>query len=76
MKARKRLVKRVAEIDLRLSQIQKAGAVIKRHCTASPEEIRAAANECAARLHEAECLELGSKFHFDMASEQVRKLRR
>ena len=76
MKARKRLLKRVAEIDARLSQIEKEGAAIKGHCTASKEQLRVAANQYAAKLHEAECLELGSKFHFDMARAQMRKLRR
>jgi transposase len=41
LKASKKLLKRVAEIDARLVKIHKEGAVIKRHCFASDAEIRA-----------------------------------
>ena len=59
MKARKRLLKRVAEIDARLSVIAKEGAIIKKHCTATTEEIRAAANAHAEELRNKEAYALG-----------------
>ena len=52
LEACKRLLKHAAEIDSRLAQIQEDGAIIKRYCTASPEEIRAAVREYAAELDE------------------------
>ena len=59
MKARKRLLKRIAEIDAQLDGIQKDGATIKRHCQASSDEIRAEAQIHAKRLHEFDCVKLG-----------------
>jgi hypothetical protein len=50
LEACKRLLKRIEEIDSRLAQIQKDGATIKRYCTASPDEIRAAVREYTADL--------------------------
>ena len=58
-KKAEQILKRVAEIDSRLDKIQKEGAAIKKHCTASPDEIRAEAEKHAKYLHELECLELG-----------------
>lgn len=42
MKARERLLKRMAAIEAELASIQKDGAVIKQHCSATPDEIQAA----------------------------------
>jgi chromosome segregation ATPase len=74
LKARKKLLKRVAEIDLRLAEIQKDGAVIKRHCPATPEEIRAAAHEYEAELDRAEALMAGCKHFLDEAKATLRTL--
>lgn len=76
LKACKRLLKHVAEIDSRLAQIQRDGATIKRYCTASPEEIRAAVREYAAELDRAEALSHGSKFVADSTKAELRKARR
>jgi hypothetical protein len=62
MRQRKRLLKRLAVIDSRLAQIQKAGAAIKRHCNASPDEIRAEAEKHAKHLRDQEAVKLGAKF--------------
>jgi len=59
MKARKRLLKRLAEIDTQLAEIQKEGAIIKRHCHASADEIRSAASAYAKKLYDEECYKLG-----------------
>lgn len=67
LKARKRLLKRVAEIDSRLLRIQTEGVAIKKHCTASADEISAEALKHAKQLHDAECLELGMRFAKDAA---------
>lgn len=61
LKARKRLLKRLAEIDKQLLHIQREGAAIKKHCTASADEIRAAVAKHVKELHDAETLELGMK---------------
>jgi DNA repair ATPase RecN len=64
--ARKNLLRRVAEIDSRLAQIQKDGAAIKTHCQSSLEEIRAAAHEYEVELDKAAALEAVSKFMLDL----------
>lgn len=62
MKARRRLLKRVGEIDRQLGEIQKEGAAIKKHCAARDTDIQAEAAKWMKRLHDAECLDLGLKF--------------
>ena len=47
-------MKRVAEIDARLAKIQKDGAVIKKHCTATDAEIRAEVPKYRKALDDAE----------------------
>jgi hypothetical protein len=59
MKARKRLLKRVAEIDAELGRIQREGIAIKKHCTATADAIRAEAAAHAKKLHQDECYKLG-----------------
>jgi hypothetical protein len=61
LKARNRLLKRVAKIDAELARIQHEGVAIKKHCTASADEIRAEAAKHVKKLHDAETLELGMK---------------
>ena len=42
MRARARLLKRMSKVERDLAAIQQDGAVIKKHCTAAPDEIQAA----------------------------------
>jgi hypothetical protein len=65
LKRRKRLLKRLAEIDEQLDRIQREGVAIKKHCPSSADEIRAEAAKHAKELHQAELLELGMKFNTD-----------
>ena len=57
-----KILKRVAEMNSRLDQIQREGVAIKKHCTASKVEIRAEAEKHAKHLHERDALEMFDKF--------------
>lgn len=59
LRQRKRLLKRGAEIDKQLDRIQCEGVAIKKHSTASADEIRAEAVKHAKYLYDRECFELG-----------------
>jgi len=59
LRRRRRLLKRVAKIDTELAIIQREGVAIKKHCAASPDEIRAEADKHAKELQDAENHELG-----------------
>ena len=69
----KRLLKRVAKIDSRLPEIQKEGVAIKKHCTATADEVRAEAAKHAKYLHDRKCVELGLQM---MRHSQLDQLRR
>jgi hypothetical protein len=73
MKARKKLLKRVAEIDSRLAKIQKEGAIIKRHCSATDAEIRAEVPKYEKELDDAEAFALGQKFMPSQMRAEFRK---
>ena len=62
MRLRARLAKRLLRIEGALTSIEKDGAIIKKHCSATPEEIQAAIREHKKARHDAECLVLGMKF--------------
>ncbi len=62
LRARKRLLRRVAKIDSQLDKIQREGVAIKKHCTTTDTEIRAEAAKWAKRLEDDEALELGKAF--------------
>ena len=70
MRQRARLLKRISKVERDLAAIQRDGAVIKKHCTASPDEIQAAIQAFKREQRDAEALVLGSEF---MLKEQVRK---
>ena len=57
----KRLLKRVAVIDAELAKIEKQGAAIKKHCTATADEIRAEAANHAKQMRDKRVFELGLK---------------
>ena len=62
LRKRERLLKRQAKVEAALTVIEKAGAVIKKHCAATPDEIQAAIRAHKAALHDAEVLALGAEF--------------
>lgn len=71
IKMRERLLKRLATIDAALATIQKDGAVIKRHCLASPDKVQAAIKAYQARYREAEAAMLGTEVMFRMQRTKV-----
>jgi DNA repair exonuclease SbcCD ATPase subunit len=62
MRKRKRLLKRLAEIDRELERIQREGVAIRKHCSASAEAIRKEAGKHAEHLREAEHLKIYDEF--------------
>jgi hypothetical protein len=62
LKVRKRLLKRMAQVDAMLAVIERDGTVIRKHCSASPEEVQAAIRKYKKRVHDAECSALGIEF--------------
>lgn len=59
LRQRERVLARVTKIEAALVAIQKDGAVIKKHCDASPAEMQAAIRAFKEKFHDAECLVLG-----------------
>ena len=77
MKARERLLRRMATIKANLAVIQKAGAVIKQHCSATPDEVQAAIRAYKKKLKDAESLVLGMEYLREMSIKEAKaKLRR
>jgi aspartate ammonia-lyase len=77
MRGRERLMKRLDKIDAHLAKIQKDGVVIKKHCSAKPDQILAAVKKFRKKLHDAEMLMLGVEFsRSKMLKEYKAKLRR
>jgi hypothetical protein len=62
MRARDRLLARMAKIEADLATIQKDGVVIKKHCSGTPEQTQAAIQAYKQKQHDAEALILGMKF--------------
>jgi hypothetical protein len=59
MRQRERLLKRLAKVEASLAAIEKDGIIIKKHCTASPDEIQAAIWAYKTELRDAEALVFG-----------------
>jgi small-conductance mechanosensitive channel len=70
MRQRRQLLERLAKIDGDLATIQKDGAIIKKHCSATPDEIQAAIQAFKKTHHDAKCLVAGLEF---AAGEQLRE---
>jgi len=70
LKARKRLLNRIAAIDRKLADIAKEAAIIKPHCQASPDEIRALAGKYQKQMRNQAAFELGLRL---MVSDQRAK---
>jgi hypothetical protein len=77
LKARERLLKRMATIEAHLAAIQKDGVVIKRHCSATPDEVQAAIRAYKEKSKEAEALVLGMECAIGLGIKEAKaKLRR
>ena len=74
LRQRKRLLKRVAEIDKGLSLIKKNGNVIRGHCTATEVEIQAAIRKYKAELERGETALLGVEFGLKQIKDDLRRL--
>jgi hypothetical protein len=61
LRDRKRLLKRMTAIDKQLERIQREGTAIKKHCTATADEIRAEANKHAKKLDQGVTMQPMSK---------------
>lgn len=61
LRDRKRLLKRMTAIDKQLERIQREGAAIKKHCTATADEIRVEAHKHAKKLDQGWAMEPMSK---------------
>ena len=74
MRQRDRLLARMAKIESDLAIIQKDGAAIKKHCSATPDEVQAAIRAFKEKFHEAEALSLGLEYGFKNAKAELRRL--
>jgi hypothetical protein len=74
MAKRKRLLKRLAQVEAALVTIEKNGAVIKKHCRATAEEIQAAIRAYQERYQEAEALVLNMDLALKEAKASLRQL--
>jgi hypothetical protein len=77
LRKRERLLKRLAKVDGALAAIARDGVVIKKHCTATSDEIQAAIRAYKEELQNAEALALGAGLsRIMMGREAKAKLRR
>ena len=78
MRDRDRLLKRLAKVERDLATIANDGAIIKKHCTAAPDEIQAAIKAYKKELRDAECMVLGLEINLKgmMLKDAKAKLRR
>ncbi len=77
LKARERLLKRTATVEADLAAIQKDGVVIKRRCSATPDEIQAAIRAYKQKLDDAEALAAGMEYAQQVGIKEAKaKLRR
>jgi hypothetical protein len=77
LRRRERLLARITEIEAALAVIEKDGAVIKKHCDASPAEVQAAVQRFQKKFRDAETLNLGLEYALREQSKEAKaKLRR
>jgi hypothetical protein len=62
MRQRDQILRRIDAINGQLDMIEREGAVIKKHCTATPEQIQTAIKTFQKKHYDAECLILGMEF--------------
>ncbi len=61
-------------MDADLARIQNDGAVIRKHCDASPTEVQAAIRKYKKKLEEADLVVLGAEFFLDQHKRDLRRL--
>jgi hypothetical protein len=71
-----RLLKRLGQVEKALADIAKNGAVIKKHCKATSDEIQAAIRDYKAQLKDAEAEALAAQLAMVFRSDGKAKLRR
>jgi hypothetical protein len=77
MKQRDRLLARIAKVEADLATIQKDGLVIKKHCSATPDQIQTAIKAHKRKQNDAEALVLGMEYGLrESLKEAKAKLRR
>ncbi len=76
LRARKKLLKRSDKVEALLAQIERDGAIVKKHCGASPEQIQAAIKAFQKELDRARALVLGSEYGLYRAKKDLRRLSR
>jgi hypothetical protein len=74
MKKREHLLRRLAKVESDLATIQKDGAVIKKHCSATPDEIQAAIQAYKLELSDAETAMEGAKFVYKLTKATFRRM--
>jgi hypothetical protein len=74
MQERERLLKRFATVERALAMIEKDGGVIKKHCTATPDEIQAAIKAHKEELRDAEAFALGAELGMVEGKAALRRL--
>ena len=74
LRARKRLLKRAKQVDANLARIGKEGAIIKKHCDATPDEIQAAIKAFQEKLKKAQAGVMGAAFMLYQMKEDLRRL--
>ncbi len=74
LRERTRILKRTAKIKADLGRIQKDGAIIKKHCTATDGEIQKAIRDYKKELEYAETLLVGAEWGFEQAKSELRQL--
>ena len=71
---RERQIARGKKVDADLARIQKDGAVIQKHCDASPDEVQAAIRRYKKELAEAEAMMVGAEHYWKLAKSEFRRL--
>jgi hypothetical protein len=74
MRQRVRLLARLAKIEIDLAAIQRDGVVIKKHCSATPNQIQAAIKAYKQKQDDAEASVLGMEFALHEAKATLRRL--
>ena len=74
MRQRDRLLARMAKIETDLAAIQRDGAVIKKHCSATPAQVQAAIKAYQQKLDDAEARAVGAEYMLNDAKAKLRRL--
>lgn len=68
------MLKRLAEIEAELATIQKDGVIIKKYCSATPDEVQAAMRSYEQKLRDAEALVLAMEIGIMRARADLRRV--